>query len=57
MKYSLSTREIPWAPPRDFPRAQAIFSPYILPLVIIQIQYSPNYFPIRFYEELERKLY
>ena len=37
---SLSPREIPWAPPSGFPSVSGYISPYIPPLVIIQIQYS-----------------
>ena len=39
VKYSLSPQEIPWAPPSGFPSCSGYISPYIPPLVIIQIQY------------------
>ena len=40
VKYSLSPQEIPRAPPSGFPSCSGYISPYIPPLVIIQIQYS-----------------
>ena len=42
MKYSLRPREIPQAPPSGFPLCSCSVSPYIPPLVIIQIQYRPS---------------
>ena len=39
MKYSLSPREIPRAPPSGFPSGSGYISPYIPPLVTIQTQY------------------
>ena len=39
MKQSLSPREIPRPPPSGFPSCSGYISPYIPPLVIIQIQY------------------
>ena len=39
MKYSLTPREIPRTPPSGFPLCSGYISPYIPPLVIIQIQY------------------
>ena len=43
MIYSLSPREIPWAQPSGFPSCSGYISPYIPPLVIIQIQYKGSY--------------
>ena len=40
VKYSLSPREIPRAPPSGIPSCSGYISPYIPPLVIIQIQYD-----------------
>ena len=42
VKYSLSTHEIPHALPSGFPLSPGFISPYIPPLVIIQIQYWWN---------------
>ena len=39
MKYSLSPWENPGAPALGFPSCSGYISPYILPLIIIQIQY------------------
>ena len=39
VKYSLSPREIPLEPPSGFPSCSGYTSPYIPPLVKIQIQY------------------
>ena len=39
VKYSLSPREIPRAPPSGFPVCSGYISPYIPPLYIIRIQY------------------
>ena len=40
VKYSMSPREMCPAPPSGFPLCSGYISPYILPLVIIQIQYQ-----------------
>ena len=52
MKYSLSPREVPQAPPLGFPSCSGYFSPYIPPLVIIQIQYSTLYHGLATFTEV-----
>ena len=47
VKYSLSPREIPWAPPSGFPSGSGYISLYIPPLVTIQTQYIPPLVLIR----------
>ena len=42
VKYSLSPQEIPWATPSGFPSCSGYISPYIPPLIIIQIQWNTH---------------